>query len=108
MWKAALPAVFSISLTLFSLPAPAQRFKPIQDHGVWWLQESAGKKVFSWGVCVVDPGTSWNDYDLNNPSYAGFKYYANRSLWADDAVKRLTDWTFNTIGAWSTYDALLN
>ncbi|HEY3780356.1 MAG TPA: hypothetical protein VGL56_04675 [Fimbriimonadaceae bacterium] len=87
--------------------APAQRFTPVQDHGIWWLQDQAGHKIFSFGVCVVDTGTPWKDNDPTNPSYGAYKFYDDPKAWAQDTVSRLQDWSFNTIGAWSSYDTLL-
>lgn len=87
--------------------AGAQRFTAVRENGQWWLKSPDGQKQFIFAVCVVDPGTSWADYDLKNPSYAGFKYYPNETAWAQDALDRLQAWNFNTIGAWSSYSKLL-
>lgn len=93
------------TLAAFSV---AQRFKPVQVDGVWWLQTPAKQNLFSLGVCVVDSGIKWSEYDLKNPAFAGFRFYPNQSEWANDTVHRLSEWGFNTIGAWSEYSALKN
>ncbi|MDR3688175.1 MAG: hypothetical protein P4L46_02265 [Fimbriimonas sp.] len=81
---------------------PPSRFRVVDDHGSMYLQGPDGKPFFSLGVCCVDTGTSYADYDPKNPSYAAFKYYAEgKQQWADDVVQRLQSWGFNTIGAWS-------
>jgi hypothetical protein len=88
-------------------PHLTERFHTVRENGVWWLRDQADRNVFSLGVCVVDPGYSWDEYDPNNLAYAGFRFYPNRAIWAKDTVSRLTDWGFNTIGAWSDYGNLL-
>jgi hypothetical protein len=97
----------ALTLSLAVGAAYGQRYKPVKEGGSWWLKGPDGKKVFSLGVCVVDPGTSWGEYDTGNPSYAGFRYYPNEDAWAKDAVNRLQSWGFNTVGAWSAYSSLL-
>jgi len=92
------------ALSRFAAPASHSqpRFKLIDDHGTWWLVGPDKKRFFSLGVCCVEPGTSFAEYDTKNPSYAAFKYYPEgKQAWAEDVVQRLQSWNFNTIGAWS-------
>src|SRR5258708_6330445 len=56
-------------------PERTTRFSVVAKDGVSWLQGRDGKPFFSMGVCCVEPGTSFNDYDQKNPSYAAYKYY---------------------------------
>ncbi|MHB8635923.1 MAG: hypothetical protein ACYC96_05565 [Fimbriimonadaceae bacterium] len=87
--------------------AKARGFSVIWDHGVAWLVTPGGKRVWSLGVCVVDPGVKFDDYDVNNPAYAAWRYYPSKRAWASDAVRTLASGGFNTIGAWSDYASLL-
>lgn len=88
--------------------AQAQRYQPVEKQGVWWLQNKQGQPLFSFGVCVVDTGPKWEEYDINNPSYSAFRFYPNKTLWAADAVRVLKAGGFNTVGAWSEYRSLLD
>lgn len=80
---------------------PATRFQVVNDHGLDWLIDPNGKRFLSFGVCCVDPGTPFKEYDPSNPSYAAWKSYPDPHAWAADTISRLQKWGFNTIGAWS-------
>lgn len=80
---------------------PAPPFALLADKGVWWLRNPQGKRFFSLGVCCVEPGTAWKEYNPKNPSYAAWRYYADPTLWADATLQRLSDWGFTTLGGWS-------
>ena len=55
----------------------------IQQHdGISWLVRPNGERFFSLGVCVVSQGTSRQEFDSANPSYAAWHHYANSNLWA--------------------------
>lgn len=100
--------VIPILLTLASAVSFGQRYKLVKESGAWWIQTPAKENLFSLGVCVIDFGTKWSDYDLGNPGYAGYRFYPNQKKWAEDTSGRLSGWGFNTIGAWSEYSALKN
>ena len=96
-------------LSCFAAFASAQRYMPVQKDGVWWLQSGKVRKpFFSFGVCVVDTGTKWEDYDPGNPSYAAHSFYPTKPLWATGALQTLKSGGFNTVGAWSEYRPLLD
>lgn len=107
MSRVSFKSIACSSLAGLACVACGQRYTTLNDNGVWWLVGPDHEKIFSLGVCVVDPGVSWDDYSLNNLAYAGFRFYPTRDAWAKDAVSNLTKWGFNTIGAWSDYGRLL-
>lgn len=107
MCRASFKSLTCAGLAALACLACGQRYKTVNDNGVWWLVGPDQQKIFSLGVCVVDPGVSWDDYDQANLAYAGFRFYRSREAWAKDAVSNLTNWGFNTIGAWSDYGPLL-
>ncbi len=87
---------------------PASRFHVAKENGAWSFKGKDNVPFFSFGVCCVDTGTSYLEYDPKNPSYSAFRYYPNgKSGWADDVVQHLQSWNFNTIGAWSDAKTLL-
>src|SRR6267143_608029 len=56
-------------------PAPAFRVR--QEEGKWWLISPVEKKFFSIGVCVVSRGSSKEEFDAENPSYASWEHYGS-------------------------------
>ena len=87
--------------------APSRGYSVVRDHGVAWIKGPDGKRIWSFGVCVVDPGVKFDDYDVTNPAYAAWRYYPSKPAWAADALLTLASGGFNTIGAWSDYASLL-
>ncbi len=85
---------------------PAPPFSLQADKGVWWLKTPQGKRFFSLGVCCVEPGTVWKEYNPKNPSYSAWRHYPDPASWADETLQRLSDWGFTTIGGWSDYATL--
>ena len=85
---------------------PSAGYSVAKESGVDWIQDPSGKRLLSFGVCVVDAGTPFLDYDPRNPSYAAFQHYGSPQDWAADTTKRLTEWGFNTVGAWSQIEPL--
>jgi len=81
-------------------------FSLSQQNGVWWLIRPDGTRFFSLGVCCVNPGDSFLDYNPKNPGYAAWQHYPNAEAWADATLARLQTWGFTTIGGWSDYAAL--
>jgi hypothetical protein len=77
-----------------------------QQNGTWWLVRPDGTRFFSLGVCCVNPGDAFLDYNPKNPGYAAWQHYANTAAWADATLARLQAWGFTTIGGWSDYAAL--
>lgn len=91
-------ALLSASLSLLSAQT---RFRVEKNGDKWWLEAPGGSKFLSLGVCCVDTGISFADYDPSNQSYSASRFYPDAGAWASDVVKQLTSWNFNTIGAWS-------
>ncbi|HEV8605947.1 MAG TPA: hypothetical protein VGQ99_11300, partial [Tepidisphaeraceae bacterium] len=58
------------------------------------------------GVCCIDQGSSKENYDPENPSYAAWQHYANPGQWTGATVGRLRSWGFTTAGGWSDFEAL--
>lgn len=71
-----------------------------------WLVRPDGQRFFSFGICVVDQGASWTNFNPNNPGYAAFQHYKDSNEWAAATLKRLRSWNFTTIGGWSDYRAI--
>jgi hypothetical protein len=68
---------------------------------VWWFIRPDGKRFFSSGVNVVDPGPPRGEYDPQRPAYAAFRHYPDLASWASRSHERLEEWGFNTVGGWS-------
>lgn len=100
----------TLLLALSAIPcfAIADGFKVVERNGRSWLVRADGTETWSLGVCCVEPGVKWVDYDPEKPGYAAHLFYPNRAAWAGDSAQRLANWGFNTIGAWSDYDAFLS
>ncbi len=86
-------------------PAPAFTVK--KDDGKWWLVSPEGKRFFSMGVCVVSRGSSKEEFDPENPSYASWQHYESPGKWAEATTARLKQWRFTTVGGWSDYSEML-
>jgi hypothetical protein len=101
-----------LGATFFHLDAPAPGneepppFTLRETDGRWSLVTPEGQPFFSTGVCLVTQGTPRGEYDPENPSYAAWHHYPDARAWADAAARRLRDWGFTTIGAWSDFRAL--
>lgn len=72
-------------------------------NGIFWLIDPEGHLFMSKGVNAV---SYWGDYA---PKLAYSPYYRiistkyrSGDVWAEETIKRLWSWGFNTIGAWST------
>jgi hypothetical protein len=76
-------------------------FSVVQQNGTWWFKNPSGENFVSLGVCGVDPGTTFHDFDPANPSFGAWRYYPDKTAWATDVAERLRAWQFNTIGPWS-------
>nr|HVY69754.1 hypothetical protein [Verrucomicrobiae bacterium] len=87
-------------------PVTNPPFSLVQSNSAWWLRAPNGRPFFSLGVGVVTPGPPKDWYDVENPCYAWWKYYPNSAAWSDDALRRLKQWGFTTLGAWNDLDLL--
>ncbi len=64
-----------------------------------WLRTPCGERFFSIGVNVVDGGAS--GAHLNRPHYDWRETAASLAAWEAVTRQRLSDWGFNSAGAWS-------
>jgi hypothetical protein len=99
-------AAFLLACMVLQSSAVAPPFALRESAGRWQLISPQGRPFFSRGVCMVTPGTSHEEYDGENPSYAYWKTHRTEQAWADVTLKRLHDWRFTTIGAWSETNLL--
>ena len=80
-------------------------FRVEQIDGRWWFITPQGHPFFSTGVNVVNmSGTGTKDGRHHYREAAEAKYKTPEA-WADAQHKRLIDWGWNTIGAWSDWVA---
>ena len=84
----------------------APPFTLSRDGNQWWLRSPDGQPFFSVGVCFVTRGASRESFNPTNPGYAAWQHYQNNAAWADTTLKRLRQWRFETIGAWSHHSNL--
>jgi hypothetical protein len=103
--------VFAIHLTLSSALADgSSALRPCsfqQSNSIWRLVSPEGKPFFSVGVCVTTRGAARDTFDAENPAYAAWQHYPNDAAWADATLRRLKQWGFTTVGAWSDHARLL-
>jgi agarase len=77
-------------------------FQVRKSDGKWWLIDPDGRPFLSKGVTTVQfaqdtiQGTHRSPYGETNQAK-----YGSREAWRQAAAKRLIDWGFNTLGAWS-------
>jgi hypothetical protein len=116
-----LPAVFLFAVSgLLAAPTPGADSSGVvgsntahppfilqQTNSAWWLASPEGQRFFSVGVCLVTRGASRESFDRDNPGYASWQHYADDRAWADATLRRLRNWNFTTIGAWSHHRVLL-
>ncbi len=82
-------------------------FSLSREGAHWWLRSPDGQPFFSVGVCLVTRGASRESFSPTNPGYAAWQHYQNDAAWADATLKRLREWCFDTIGAWSHHSNLM-
>jgi hypothetical protein len=82
-------------------------FTLTRDGAQWWLRSPDGQPFFSVGVCLVTRGASRENFSPINPGYAAWQHYRSDAAWADATLKRLREWGFETIGAWSHHSNLI-
>src|SRR6266850_1820919 len=85
---------------------PAGAFAVKNEDGKWWLISPEGRRFFSMGVCVVSRGSSKEEFDAENPSYASGQHYESAGKWGQGTTERLKGWGFTTAGGWSDYEEL--
>lgn len=88
---------------LLSVEAAATgRFRVEPIDGVWWFVTPDGHGLWSAGIDHVTPDGDYAPAEGTSPYRdAVIAKYGTEEAWADAAVDRMTDWGFNTLGAWS-------
>ena len=105
--RAALPPLALALLVAALLPARAcdlgsaktTRWRVERDHGASFLVTPCGEKFFSIGVNVLDGGIS--GARLDRPHYDWHEAAGTLPEWIAKTEARLSDWGFNSAGAWS-------
>jgi hypothetical protein len=101
-------SALTLVLTFAALVNGDTRFHVINEEGVSRLRDSDGHPFFSFGVCVVDMGTKFEEYQPSNPAFGAWRFYPSSASWAISAIQTLKAGGFNTVGAWSDYAKLLS
>lgn len=110
---AGLVVTFAVAVLVVCSPAvssgssSSQPFTLQQSNSIWRLISPEGRPFFSVGVCVVTRGASREKLDSDNPGYTAWQHYPNDRAWADATLRRLKQWGFTTVGAWSDHKTLL-
>ena len=95
----------AIALALTASSAPGF-FRVEKSAGTWWFLSPSGERFWSLGVNCVTGGVTKEKWNDANPSYAWWRYHSTHEAWAEESMDRLRRWGFNTLGAWSDYQAL--
>jgi len=75
-------------------------FRVVQEDGKYWFAAPPdGRRFLSMGIDCVLPG-DWSP-DPKSPKYHGGDVRGGEPAWAAFTAKRMTEWGFNTVGAWS-------
>jgi hypothetical protein len=83
--------VHIVALSLLATIIEAhEAIRVVQNDGVWWFQDSSGRQFFSLGVNCVGGCYGHAEETPINPSRKA------------RIVSILTDWSFNTVGSWSS------
>jgi hypothetical protein len=89
---------------VFALPAGAQEgfFRAENRNGVWWIIDPRGVPTISAGVDNISYESDRVKATGECPYGATLqKVYPDRNAWGLEALSRIRQWGFNTIGAWS-------
>ncbi len=79
--------------------APSARWTVAHENGVAWLANPCGERMLALGVDVVDAGASGDL--VPRPHYAWQRFAPSVQAWEDATRRRLEDWGFDSVGAWS-------
>jgi hypothetical protein len=86
----ALSLITALANVQASPPEVDGYIRVVQDDGIWWFQDGAGRRFFSLGVNCIG-GCFGHAEDASITPF--------RKSWM---VGALTDWGFNTAGSWSS------
>lgn len=83
--------------------APTGFFFPQKISGRWWLIDPLGNVFLSKGINhITFKGDFAQKLRYSPYGRAAEGKYQTAEKWAEATVKRLQDWGFNTVGAWSS------
>ncbi len=95
-----------------SSPIAAEAVKDVPVHtvkqvdGRWALVSPTGLGWWSVATCCLGPGVSWDEFNPENPGYAGHRLFPNSKAWVDDTLAKLKAWNFNSIGGWNDLEVM--
>ncbi|MCW5941970.1 MAG: hypothetical protein KIS66_07045 [Fimbriimonadaceae bacterium] len=95
-----------LPFAVLTVGAPETRFSVVQEGGRDWLANADGRRFHSLGVCCVNRGLAAQEWDDTNPGYSASRLFTTDAAWAKDSTRRLAEWGFNTVGAWSDHSLL--
>ncbi len=103
IFRSLFPLALFLALTA---SAPAQNyFRVERRNGIWWFIAPNGAPTLSIGVDTIRFAGDQIDGSGLYPYLRNVeKLYPSRAAWGDTALRRLRNWGFNTIGAWSDSD----
>lgn len=104
-WRGGVAA--AVALLCFQMPgwscdlasAASTRWSTLRSGGISWLVSPCGERFFSVGVNVVDGGAS--GAALTRPHYHWAETAPDLDSWIAATRERLSQWGFNSVGAWS-------
>ncbi len=74
-----------------------------QRDGCWWFIDPDGRLFVSRGINHCSFIGDGNPVTGRRPYHeAVLNRYGSEEAWAEETVRRLTRWGFNTVGAWSS------
>ncbi|QVL30908.1 hypothetical protein KIH39_18915 [Telmatocola sphagniphila] len=92
--------LFSSSSAQSPTPQTKSYFQVKEDAGVWSFVDPQKRKFFSIGINCINPK---DESKGQGRSYNGLqKHGGDPDKWSSATRKRLEDWNFNTLGAWSS------
>lgn len=84
---------------------PTGFFEVVRTGSRWTFVTPEGNAHWSLGVFLVDVATSNDDMGSNHAARLKQKY-GTKYVWAEQTIKRLRSWGFNTLGEYATYYVL--
>lgn len=96
-----LAALSLVLATASQTPAKPFSLLKTGPENQWQFKSATGSPFWSLGVCCTGPGSTWDEYDPKNPSYAAHKLFPNSSEWVSHTLDTLRSNGFNSIGGWS-------
>lgn len=97
---AAAPPFRSTPLTAGPARQASGFFRVEEEAGTWWLVDPAGQRTLSLGTDHVSHTSHWCEA-LGHAPYQRVveRKFPTAEAWAEDAVRRLREWNFTTLGA---------